>query len=90
MQRVEACGHLHGLHLINGVACGVECSTQFQWRTAIGVVVFDYEILHLLGVHERCRERVLLSLDVVVILEAVSRKHLLHLDVWARSNLVNH
>ena len=90
MQRVEACGHLHGLHLINGVACGVERSTQFQWRTSIGVVIFDYEILHLFGVHERCCERVFFCLDVVVVLETVGREHFLHLDVWARSDFVNH
>ena len=90
MQRVQTRGHLHRLHFIYGLTRRIERTTQIQWRTAVGVVVLDDQILHLLGIHERSRKGVLLRLDVVVVLETVGSKHLLHLLVWAWGNLVNH
>ena len=59
-------------------------------RSTVGIVVFDDKILHFLGIHERCREGVLLCLDIVIILKAVGSQHLLHLLVGAGSDLVDH
>ena len=90
MEGVQAGGHLHRLHLINGLAGSVEGTAQVEWGTAIGVVVFNDEILHFLGVHERSREGMFLCLDVVIVLKAILSQHLLYFLMRTRGNLVNH
>ena len=90
MEWIKTSGHLHGLHLIHCFARGVECAAEVEWGTSVCVVVFDDEVLHLLCIDERSRERVLLCFDVVVILKTVSSQHLLHFLVWTRSDFVNH
>ena len=90
MERVQTGRHFHGLHLVDGLARGVECTAKVEWGTAVGIVVLDHQILHFLCVHERCSEGVFLGLDVVVVVEAVGGKHSLHLLVRTRSDLVDH
>ena len=90
MKGVQAGGHLHRLHLVYRVAGGVEGTAKVQRRTAVGVVVFYHQILHLLSVHKGGREGVLRRLYVVVVFKTVSGQQLLYLLVRARCYLVYH
>ena len=90
MERVQTGCHLHGLYLVNGLACGVERTSQVEWGTSVGIVVFNHQILHLLSIHERSCEGVLLSLDIVVIFKTVLSQHVLDLLVGTWRDLVNH
>ena len=90
MEWVQTGGHLHRLHLVNGVAGGIESTAKVEWWTAVGVVVFDDKILHLFGIHEWGGEGVLLGLDIVVVVETVGGEHGLYLLVWTRGDLVDH
>ena len=90
MQGVEAGGNLHGLNLIYGLACGIEGTSQIQRRTAVGVVVLNYQILYLLGVYKRSGECMLLGLDIIVILKAVFGQQFLDLLVRTGCDLIDH
>ena len=90
MQGVEAGGYLHGLNLIDSLACGVQGTAQIQRRTTVCVVVLNYQILYLLGVNKGGCEGMLLCLDIVVILKTVLGKEFLYLLVRARGDLINH
>ena len=90
MEGIQTGCHLHGLHLVNSLSCGVERTTQVEWWTSVGIVVLNHQILHLLGIYEGCREGVLLGLYIVVVLETVLSQHVLHLLVRTRRDLVNH
>ena len=87
---VQAGGHLHRLYLVYRVARGVEGAAKVQRRTAVGVVVFYHQILHLLGIHKGGREGVLRRLYVVVVFKTVGGQQLLYLLVRARCYLVYH
>ena len=90
MKRVEASGHLHGLHLIHRFTSGIEHTAQFQRWTSVGIVVLHHQVLHFLGIDKWSRERVTFSLDILVVLESVSGQHLFHLHVGTWCDLVNH
>ena len=90
MRRIQACCHLHRLHLVDGLAGRIERTAQVEWGTPVGVVVLDDQILHFLRVDKGSRKRVLLRLNVVVVLEAVSSQQFLDLLVRTWRNLVNH
>ena len=90
MQRVQAGRDLHRLNLVDGLARGIEGAAEVQGRPAVGIVVLDDQVLHLLGVDEGCREGMLLGLNVCVVLEAVLGQQFLDLLVRAGRDLVNH
>ena len=90
MQWVQTGSNLHGLNLIYSLASGIERTTQVEWWTTIGIIVLDNQILYFFSVYERSCEGVLLGLNIVIVVEAISSQHFLHLLVWTRGNLVNH
>ena len=90
MERVQTGGDLHRLDLVHGLAGGIERTAQFERRTAVGVIILHYQILHLLGIHERSREGLLPGHYGLIVLKTVLRKHFLHLLVRTRSDFVNH
>ena len=90
MQRVQTGGDLHGLYLVDGLTGGIEGTAEVKWRTTIGVVVLNDQILYLFRIHEGRSEGVFLGLNIVVVLEAVGSKQFLDLLVRTWRNLVNH
>ncbi len=90
MERVQAGSHLHGLHLIHGLASSIECASQLQWWATVGISILANQVLHLLGVDERSGVGMLLGDDGLVVLEAILGNHRLYLLMRARRNLINH
>ena len=91
VEGIQAGGDLHNLRLAHGFARSEDgASRDVQRRSSVGVMVFNYQVLHFLSVYKRRRERVLGGFDKGIVLESVLGQHLLHFLVRARRNLVNH
>ncbi len=90
VQRVQAGAHLHLFDLVYGVAVGKIDARRFERRPAIRKVVFDHEVLRLLGVHEGGGIGALFGYDDVRILKAAFAQHLGDLGIGAGSDLVDH
>ncbi len=48
MERIKAGSNFHCLHFVYGVARSVDNPAEIEWRTPVGVVILDDEILGLL------------------------------------------
>ncbi len=87
---VQAGADLHPLHLVHGLPVHVHHAAQLQGRTAVGVVVFDDQILRLLRVDERRGIGALVREDGIIVFKSVLRQHFLHFLVRAGGDLVDH
>ena len=71
VERIKAGRNFHGLYLVHRLPCREEGTAQIQRRPAGGIMVLYHQILHLLGIHKRGGESMLLGFNIVIVLESV-------------------
>ena len=90
MQRVQASGHLHALHVGNGFAAGKIDARGFQRRPAVGEIVLNHEVFLFLGVHEGGGVGLARGDDEFRVLKAVLAEHFRHARIRTRRDLIDH
>ena len=90
MQRIEACADLHFLDLVDGLSVGEHDAALFKRRSSVREIVFDDEVLSLLGVYERSHIGLHGGDNGSKVVDAVSVDDLLDGLVGTRSDLVDH
>ena len=90
VQRIEAGADLHLLDLVHHIAAGDDDTGLLERRTAVREAVLDDEVLRLLGVDERRRERMLCGFEQADVLQTVRKQLLFHARIGARRDLIDH
>ena len=90
MQRIKAGAYLHLLDLVHHIAAGDDDTGLLERRTAVRELVFNDEVLRLLGIDEGGSKGMLGGLERADVLQTVGEQLLLDARVRARRDLVDH